>query len=131
MTKPKVDNPQTYSSTSLAFMGDCVFEIMVRTRIMELNQQRDLQKKAQIYVSAKAQYAMYHILSDICTEEEKEVLKRGRNTRVSVPKSASPTEYRHASGLEALFGYLYLKGDFERCQFLFDQVYEGYNNERK
>ena len=130
MTRPNL-NPQTYSATSLSFMGDCVFEMMVRTKIMEENKQRDLQKTAQIYVSAKAQHVMYHLLTPICTEEEKEVLKRGRNTRVKVPKSASQTEYRHASGLEALFGYLYLKGDLERCQDLFNAIYEGYQNERK
>ena len=122
---------ETYSATALSFMGDCVFEMFVRTKIMELNQQRDLQKKAQRYVCAKAQNVMYHLLVEICTDEEKEILKRGRNTRVKVPKSASTSEYRHASGLEALFGYLYLRGEFDRCEFLFDTIYKGYNKHER
>jgi ribonuclease-3 family protein len=79
-----------------------------------------LHKKARAIVNAKAQAEMYYRIQDILTEEEADVFRRGRNAKsFTVPKNADLMDYRHATGLEALFGYLYLKGEKERVVELF------------
>jgi len=105
-----------------AYLGDAVFELMVRD--MLLNQGvpfRDMSRRAKDYVSAVAQGAMYHKIFDALTEEEQCIMKRGRNLHsASRAKSAGVSEYRHATGLEALFGYLHHKGDFARLNQVFE-----------
>jgi ribonuclease-3 family protein len=72
-------------------------------------------------VRASSQSAMYHKIEDKLTEEEASVLRRGRNAKsFTHAKNASILDYRHATGLEALFGYLYLKGNIERIAALFE-----------
>ena len=79
-----------------------------------------LHKKARDMVNAKAQAELYYRIKDALTEEEKGVFRRGRNAKsFTVPKNADLMDYRHATGLEALFGYLYLKGEKERAVELF------------
>jgi ribonuclease-3 family protein len=79
-----------------------------------------LHKKARDIVNAKAQAEMYYRIKDVLTEEEEGVFRRGRNAKsFTVPKNADLMDYRHATGLEALFGYLYLKGEKERTVELF------------
>ncbi len=74
---------------------------------------------------AAYQAKAYDLLSEILNEEEMSVMKRGRNANgASVPKSSSPQEYRKATGIETLFGYLYLKGQQKRIQELFDIILE-------
>ena len=74
---------------------------------------------------AAYQAKAYDLLSEILNEEEMAVMKRGRNANgASVPKSSSPQEYRKATGVETLFGYLYLKGQQKRIQELFDIILE-------
>ena len=72
---------------------------------------------------ASAHAAVYDGLEPLLTEDERDMLKRGRNAHTgSVPKNAQMADYRKATGVEALFGFLYLKGDWERLYFLFDKA---------
>jgi ribonuclease-3 family protein len=98
---------KSMNAGALAYMGDAIFEVFVRQHIMTTNYGGNLHKKAKAYVSAKGQSQTYHKLMTIATEEEKTILKRGRNHVTKAPKSATMSEYRHATGIEALFGFLY------------------------
>lgn len=81
---------------------------------------RDLNRDAQRYVSAEAQAAMYHKIFTYLTEEEQSVIKRGRNLNPSSrAKNADMSDYRHATGLETLFGYLYTEGRQSRIDEIF------------
>ena len=115
----------TLSPGALAYVGDAVFELMVRAQLVKIYNIHQLHKKALPYVSAKGQSQMYHKVLEIATEEEAAILKRGRNFNTKAPKSATVSEYRHATGLEALFGYLYLKGDVDRLCYIFELIYKG------
>lgn len=111
-----------YSALTLAYIGDSIFEICVRTYVLsEGNMQSNkLHNKAKKLVSATAQSKMYSILEEITNEEEFNILKRGRNAKsYSTAKNANVNDYRRATGVEALFGYLYIKGDYTRITELF------------
>ncbi len=83
-----------------------------------------LHKKTVGVVCASAQSRAVSLLEELLSVEETEIYKRGRNANGHhVPKNADPIEYRRATGLEALFGYLYLKGEQERLRFLFDRIW--------
>ncbi len=116
-----------YSPLNLAYIGDAVFEIFVRTMVlkngnMPVNQ---LHKISKTFVNAKAQAEMFEKIKDKVTDEELAVLKRGRNAKsFTSAKNASITDYRHATGLEALFGYLYIKGDSKRLIEIFNMCIE-------
>lgn len=115
-------NPKEFSSLSLAYVGDAIFEIFVRTFVLSCGNApvNRLHKKARDLVNAKAQAKMYYQIAEYFTEEENAVFKRGRNAKsFTVPKNADLTDYRHATGLEAVFGYLYLEGKLERAIELF------------
>ena len=105
------------SSLSLAFIGDSVYELYVRTKILQKGSRpaNELHKIAVGYVKAKAQSLAMHEIMNSLTEEEIGIYKRGRNTHIhTVPKHADMNEYRQATGLEALVGYLYITGQTER-----------------
>jgi len=111
------------SSLGLAHVGDAVFELMVRTRLCDLGAStaRKLHGEAVTYVSAKAQAAAASRILPALREEELAVFKRGRNAHPgSTPKGSTLEEYHAATGLEALFGYLYLSGSTERLNELFE-----------
>ena len=108
---------RTYSPLTLAFMGDCVFEIVIRSIIVERGNRQagSLHKAKTAVVNAKVQARMIEALMEELTEEERAVYKRGRNAKPhTVAKNASVNDYRKATGLEALFGYLYLNGQEDR-----------------
>lgn len=118
-------NAKQLSPLNLAFIGDCIYEILVReTLVCDANRPvNDLHKESVKYVSAKAQTQAYEKIKDALTEDEQAVFKRGRNAKVGhSPKSASEGEYHCATGVEALFGYLYLKGDTDRIKELFSKI---------
>ena len=80
-----------------------------------------MHKTSRELVRASAQAKIYYLIEDVLTENEMAVLKRGRNAKsISVPKNGDVTEYRHATGLEALIGYLYIDGQIERIKELID-----------
>lgn len=117
-----VIDPREYSPLALAHIGDAIFEVLVRLTVLTDGNApvNRLHKKARDIVNAKAQAEMYHRIRAELTEEEEAVFRRGRNAKsFTVPKNADLMDYRHATGLEALFGYLYLKGDKERAVALF------------
>lgn len=118
---------EEYSPLVLAYMGDAVYEQYVRTRLVSAANMpvNILHCRATGFVSAQAQFeASKHILP-MLTEEEDRVFKRGRNAHhATVPKNAQVTHYRHATGFEALIGYLYIKGDSDRLSYILDLSYE-------
>ncbi|WP_081676105.1 Mini-ribonuclease 3 [Butyrivibrio sp. AC2005] len=106
-----------YSPLALAFMGDSVYEIIIRSMVVqEANRPAAQLNKMKIkYVNAAAQAKIIEYLEPKLTEEESEVYKRGRNAKsYTSAKNQSVTDYRKATGLEALCGYLYLKGEMGR-----------------
>jgi ribonuclease-3 family protein len=118
---------EEYSPLALAYIGDSVFDVYVRTMLLcranyNVNKLHNMAKN---YVSAVAQSQMYKKIEDRLTEEEQGVLRRGRNAKsFTTAKNSSVAEYRHATGLEALFGYLYLKGENERMNEIFKMCIE-------
>ena len=107
----------SYSPLVLAYIGDCVYELLIRTLLVgKANcQVSKLHKKAIDYVKAETQAAMIAALMDELTEEEQDVFRRGKNAKPhTIPKNASLSDYRRATGMEAVIGYLYLKDDMER-----------------
>ena len=122
---PQVDI-QTYSPLTLAYIGDAADELVVRTFLGDQGNSRPdrLHRKASSMVKAAAQAAMAEALKDSLTEEELSVYRRGRNAKSpTMAKNASMSDYRKATGFEALMGYLYLKGEQKR---LIDLVYAGF-----
>ena len=120
-------NPKQLSPLNLAFIGDCVYEMLVRESLVaDANRPvNDLHKESVKFVSAKAQTEAYEKIKDCLTEEETAVFKRGRNAKVGhSPKSASQGEYHIATGVEALFGYLYLTENAKRIKELFAIILE-------
>lgn len=108
---------RSYSPLALAFMGDCVFEIIIRSVVVERGNRQagGLHKTKTAVVNAKVQARMIEALMDELTEDERAVYKRGRNAKPhTVAKNASINDYRKATGLEALYGYLYLCGQEDR-----------------
>ena len=122
---PEEQNPKLLSPLTLAFVGYGVYELLVRKRIVEAGSMppKKLNAHKVEMVRASAQAAVYDGLEPLLTEDERDMLKRGRNAHTgSVPKNAQMADYRKATGVEALFGFLYLKGDWERLYFLFDKA---------
>jgi ribonuclease-3 family protein len=110
---------RTYSALTLAYIGDCVFELVIRTVVIHHSKKavNDLHKKAIKFVKAESQALMMQGLLDdeLLTEEERNVYKRGRNTKSHTSaKNASIAAYRKATGFEALIGYLYVTNQMER-----------------
>ena len=108
---------RTYSPLTLAYIGDAIFELVVRTVLVERKntQAEKLHKAATKIVKAETQALMIEALKEDLTEEELAVFKRGRNAKAMTrAKNATMSEYRRATGFEALMGYLYLKGDLAR-----------------
>ena len=108
---------RTYSPLTLAYIGDAIFELVVRTVLVERKnmQPEKLHKAATKIVKAETQALLIEVLKEELTEQELSVYRRGRNAKaVTRAKNASMSEYRRATGFEALMGYLYLTGDMER-----------------
>ncbi len=116
--------PQEVSSLALAYIGDAVYELFVRTMVLSKGNApvNKLHKQSKEYVNAKGQAEIYKKMAQYFTEEEKAVFRRGRNAKsYTTPKNMDIGDYRHATGLEAVFGYLYLKGDVKRALELFEK----------
>ena len=108
---------RTYSPLTLAYIGDGIYDLVIRTILVKkgncpVNQ---LHRRASSLVQASAQSAMMEILEPVLTEEEHSVYRRGRNAHsATMAKNATMADYRRATGFEALMGYLYLKEDYQR-----------------
>lgn len=117
-----------YSPNVLAFYGDSVYEVLVRERVVTNHQTNAgrLHDMAVEQVRAGYQSEAVNVIEPMLTEQEADILRRGRNAGgISVPKSAKPSEYRRATALEALFGYLSLTGQNERIEVLFNAICEA------
>lgn len=117
------ESPRELSPLVLAYVGDAVFELYVRTRVTSYGNApvNKLHKRSREMVKAKGQSDFYFRIENMLTEEEQSVFRRGRNAKShTMAKNAEMIDYKHATGLEALFGYLYLKGDMDRLNVLFD-----------
>lgn len=127
LTAENIPEINTLSPLTLAFLGDSVYEMFIRTKILGMGNRpaSQLHKIAVGYVKAKAQATAAHKILEILTDEETEIYKRGRNTNIhTVPKNADMADYRHATALEALIGYLYLKGDKARLEEILNIAFE-------
>ena len=121
------DRINQISTLGLAHIGDGVFEVMVRSWLVLHGKatNRGLHKATVSYVAAPAQAKRVERILPVLTEEEQDVYRRGRNTNTnSIPKAASREEYQVATALEALFGWLYLRGQTDRLNELFDLMME-------
>jgi ribonuclease-3 family protein len=113
----KIIGARLPSSMALAYLGDARHSLFVRDVLVRrgLTKSRDLNREAQKYVTAEAQARMYRRIEPMLTEDESDTFRRAANSsHLNRPKHASLTEYRHATGFEALLGMLYFIGDEER-----------------
>lgn len=116
----------------LAYVGDSVYEIYVRSKItLEENRTiKDLNKEALKYVKANMQAESFKVIEDKLTEEEGEIYKRCRNHKGRISSnSATVSDYRMATGLEGLLGYLFLNERFDRVDELMKMIFEYKDNE--
>lgn len=121
-------NIKEISTEALAYLGDSVLEIRVREKLVRdgISGSGNLNRASLSYVKASEQAAAMHRILPLLTEEEEQIFKRGRNmSGGNVPKSATMSQYRAATGMEVLFGYLHLLGRYERIDELFERAYEN------
>jgi ribonuclease-3 family protein len=121
-------NLKEISTEALAYLGDCVIELKVRELLVNsgISGSGNLNRQSLLYVKASAQAAAMRRIAPMLTEEEALIFKRGRNmSGGNVPKSATVSEYRAATGMEVLFGFLHVKGDRERIDELFYKAYSS------
>lgn len=118
--------PAQYSPLVLAYIGDCVYELYVRTYLISQknSQVKALHRAASELVNNRSQSDLYMKIKDMLTEEEEAIYKRGRNTDSRPPKNALLRDYKAATGVEALIGYLYLKKDDKRINELMKYLIE-------
>lgn len=112
---------RTYSPLTLAFVGDCVFDLIIRTVIVERANRspHDLHKMKSAVVKAKTQAELGEAIQELLSEEEQSVYRRGRNAKSgTTAKNASVGDYRKATALEALIGYLFLQNQEDRILYL-------------
>lgn len=116
------------SPLALAFVGDAVYTLLIREHIVTDKRQpiNKLNQASVKYISAKGQFMALELVNGILTEEEQNMVRRGKNTsKASVAKHASVEEYRASTGFECLLGYLKLTGQDERINFLVKYIIEN------
>lgn len=109
---------RTYSPLTLAYIGDAVYDLVIRSVLVNRGNTavNNLHKKASAIVKAPSQAAVAAAIMEDLTEEERDIYRRGRNSKPHTKaKNASTMEYLEATGLEAVIGFLYLKGDTDRA----------------
>lgn len=122
--KPDMNQISQYSPVILAYIGDAVFELIVREYMIGsgLRKIKDIHHETVDRVKAKNQARAIRTIYEELSQEEKDIARRGRNAKTSTPKHADVIEYRMSTGFEALLGYLYLIGDKERLLYLTGKV---------
>ena len=120
-----------FSPASLAYLGDSVIELMVRSRLVmsKISDAGMLNSLSRDYVSAVSQSNAMEKIFDKLSEDEMTFFKWGRNMHTNVPKSASVAQYRRATGMETLFAALFIEGKHERLKELFNLAFEADNIE--
>lgn len=118
-------NPKEYSPLPLAYIGDSVYDLFIRTKVIEKGNRHvtDLHKESVKFVKAHSQAESVHAIEDRLTEDEIRVLKWGRNAKSNPPRNADVTDYRYATGFETLLGYLYLEGNMDRLKEVMNMAY--------
>jgi ribonuclease-3 family protein len=125
---PPVQEPKLLHPLVLAYIGDAVYEVFVRQYLISLLNHRPhhLHKQATKYVSAKAQAKALTAWLPLLTDEEIEMVKKGRNAKSkSIPKNTEVLDYRHSTAFECLIGYLYYQQQFERLNTLMRMTVPG------
>ncbi|MFD1428243.1 ribonuclease-3 family protein [Kroppenstedtia sanguinis] len=120
--------PEEIHPLLLAYLGDAVYELFIRHHLLAQGETRPNQIHGQAvhFVSAAAQAEAVRLLEHDLTEEEKAVVKRGRNAKSrSIPKNANTLDYRYSTGLETLIGYWYLTGNIDRLTQGMEQVIQS------
>ncbi len=119
--------PSQYSPLVLAYIGDSVYELFVREKIIEEHTDmppNKLHRLSITHVSAHAQSNSMLAVETVLTDDELSVFRRGRNAKsATVPKNADITDYRRATGFEALIGYIYLSGNMQRLKEIMELAY--------
>lgn len=125
----KENNPSVYPALVLAYIGDAIYEVFTRKKILSQHPDMPSHKLHIInvgYVKAKAQSNAMVAIEPVLTEKELGIYKRGRNAKsATVPKNADLTDYRRATGFEALIGYLHLAGEEERLSELMEIAFNN------
>ena len=134
-TKKNISSPEQMQALALAYIGDSIYDIMSREYVMKnhLGKINDLHRTVSTLVSARAQASfMKDILeNNILTDIEESIYIRGKNQKNnSKAKNASIMEYKLATGLEAVFGYLYLEKNFERLEEMFNYIINLYEEKQ-
>ncbi|MDR3543154.1 MAG: ribonuclease III domain-containing protein [Desulfosporosinus sp.] len=117
-------NWQEMNALTLAYLGDAVYELWVRTHLLELGHEKvkEIHKQAISYVRASTQAQLLHALLPELDEVEQQIVARGRNAKGGHPKNVDVVTYRHATAFESLVGYWQLNGRIERMQWAFKKV---------
>jgi len=126
--------PEKLSPLALAYLGDAVYELAVRESLLSRGHiyNKELHKKAVELVRAERQSALYDSIDDLLDEKEKEVLRQGRNAKSGhQPPHASVGDYRRATGVESLIGWLYLRGEEEKLSLIFQRLFENNSKEQE
>lgn len=121
-------NSKLYSPLALAYIGDSVYEMLIREKLLLIGNMPPnlLHTNAVKMANASFQSKAVHFIMNILSDNEVNIVKRGRNSKsVSVPKNANIIDYKWATGLECLFGYLYLNEDTDRIKFIFSYIYDN------
>ncbi len=123
-----MDNPNLLNAQTLAFLGDSVYSLLVRKHLCSENRPSgELHNMSVKLVKAGAQTHAFMLIENMLTEKEMSVFKRGRNMHTSTtPKNSTSKEYHTATGMETLFGYLYLSEDSQRIEELFNVIWEDF-----
>ena len=122
--KNSQEHPEQLPALTLAFVGDAVYEIHVRTMMLEKSVNAHvLNKRCVQLVNNRTQSALYDVLENELDEIELGVLHRGRNAKGIVPKNANAQDYRRATAIEALVGYWYLMDQDDRLKWAFDTLW--------
>ncbi len=114
-----------YSPLVLAYIGDSIFDVYVRTMIIKKGNKpvNKMHQESKHYVKASEQARIFHDIENILTPEEMSIYKRGRNAKsYTSPKNALISDYRQATGLEALIGFLYIDGQIDRLLELLEKM---------
>ena len=127
-----MNNPNLLSPSVLSFVGDAVYGLYVRTALAQVNRPSgELHRLSVKLVNASAQAKAFYILEPELTEAETAVFNRGRNFHTSnTPKNSPGKEDHIATGLECLFGFLYLSGETKRADELFDKIWYSFEENK-
>jgi len=125
---------RSYSPVALAYMGDSVYEMVIRTWVMNKGNRAaaKMHKATKDFVNAYTQSDFYYSVQPYLSEEEMDVMRRGRNAKVGrAPKNTKLSTYKHATGFEALIGYLYLENKWDRLLELMDIGMQDYRMKKE